>query len=40
MKGMERKDLLKDNGKIFKPQGKAIDEVANKNIKIIGLRQK
>ena len=35
MKGMERKDLLKDNGKIFKPQGKAIDNVANKNIKIL-----
>ena len=35
MKGMERKDLLKDNGKIFKPQGKAIDEVANKNIKVL-----
>lgn len=35
MKGMERKDLLKDNGKIFKPQGKAINAVANKNIKIL-----
>ena len=30
IKGMERKDLLKDNGKIFLPQGKAINEVANK----------
>ena len=35
MKGMERKDLLKDNGKIFLPQGKAINEVANKNIKVL-----
>jgi len=35
LKGMERKDLLKDNGKIFKPQGIAIDRVANKNIKIL-----
>jgi malate dehydrogenase len=35
MKGMERKDLLKDNGKIFKPQGKAINEVASKNIKVL-----
>lgn len=35
MKGMERKDLLKDNGKIFLPQGKAINEVANKKIKIL-----
>jgi len=35
MKGMERKDLLKDNGKIFKPQGQAINKVANKNVKIL-----
>ena len=35
MKGMERKDLLKDNGKIFKPQGQAINNVANKNVKIL-----
>lgn len=35
MKGMERKDLLKDNGKIFKPQGKALNAVANKHIKIL-----
>ena len=35
MKGMERKDLLKDNGKIFLPQGKAINDVANKNIKVL-----
>jgi malate dehydrogenase len=35
MKGMERKDLLKDNGKIFKPQGQAINNVASKNVKIL-----
>ena len=35
MTGMERKDLLKDNGKIFKPQGKAINEVASKKIKVL-----
>ncbi len=35
MKGMERKDLLNDNGKIFKPQGKALNAVANKHIKIL-----
>jgi malate dehydrogenase len=35
MKGMERKDLLNDNGKIFKPQGKAINEVASKKIKVL-----
>ena len=35
MKGMERKDLLKDNGKIFKPQGKAMNEVASKKIKVL-----
>ena len=32
--GMERGDLLKDNGKIFSAIGKTIDEVADKNIKI------
>jgi len=32
--GMERADLLKDNGKIFSSLGKVINEVANKNIKI------
>ena len=26
--GMERKDLLEANGKIFAPQGKALDAVA------------
>src|SRR5580765_7811151 len=29
--GMERKDLLEANGKIFVPQGQALDEVANRN---------
>lgn len=32
--GMERKDLLTDNGKIFSALGKVINEVADKNIKI------
>ncbi len=32
--GMERSDLLHDNGKIFSALGKVIDEVADKNIKI------
>jgi len=34
-KGMERKDLLKENGKIFVPQGKAINAKANKNVKVL-----
>jgi len=33
--GMERADLLKDNGKIFIDTGKAISENANKNIKCL-----
>lgn len=33
--GMERKDLLTDNGKIFSSVGKVIDQVADKNIKIL-----
>ncbi|MBL79195.1 MAG: malate dehydrogenase [Nitrosomonadaceae bacterium] len=33
-KGMERKDLLKINGEIFSAQGKALDEVANRNVKV------
>lgn len=33
--GMERKDLLEANAAIFSEQGKAIDAVANKNIKIL-----
>ncbi|NVK21902.1 MAG: malate dehydrogenase [Kangiellaceae bacterium] len=32
--GMERKDLITDNGKIFSSLGKVINEVADKNIKI------
>jgi hypothetical protein len=32
--GMERKDLLAANVKIFKSMGNAIDQVANKNIKV------
>ncbi len=32
--GMERSDLIKDNGKIFSALGKIIDEVASKEIKI------
>ncbi len=30
--GMERKDLLAENGKIFAEQGKALSEVASKNV--------
>lgn len=33
--GMERKDLLSANGKIFGPQGKAINDFANRNIKVL-----
>ena len=32
--GMERSDLLKDNGKIFSTLGKIINRVANKDVKI------
>lgn len=32
---MERKDLLSANGKIFGPQGKAINDFANRNIKVL-----
>lgn len=35
MKGMERSDLLKDNGEIFAIQGKALDSVAKKNVKAL-----
>lgn len=34
-KGMERKDLLTANSKIFSVQGKAINEHANKDIKVL-----
>lgn len=33
--GMERKDLLKANAKIFVVQGKALDEVAKKTVKVL-----
>lgn len=33
--GMERKDLLNENAKIFKAQGEAINKVAKKNIKVL-----
>ena len=33
--GMERADLLKDNGKIFKPQGEAINAGAADDIKVL-----
>ena len=34
-KGMERGDLLKENGKIFKPQGKALNERARRDVKVL-----
>jgi malate dehydrogenase len=34
LQGMERKDLLKDNAKIFEHQGKIINKVAKKTVKI------
>ena len=33
--GMERKDLLLENAKIFLEQGKALNEVADRNIKVL-----
>ena len=33
--GMERKDLLEANGAIFVPQGKALDEVASREVKVL-----
>ncbi|HET7651103.1 MAG TPA: malate dehydrogenase [Gammaproteobacteria bacterium] len=33
--GMERKDLLLENAKIFSAQGKALNKVAKKNIKVL-----
>jgi malate dehydrogenase len=35
LKGMERADLLKDNGKIFIDTGKAINDNASRNIKCL-----
>ena len=34
-KGMERGDLLKENGKIFKPQGKALNDFASRGVKVL-----
>ena len=33
--GMERKDLLEANGKIFGPQGKALSEAASRDVKVL-----
>jgi malate dehydrogenase len=33
--GMERKDLLEANGRIFGPQGQALDKVADRNVKVL-----
>jgi len=33
--GMERKDLLEANGKIFGPQGSALDKVASREVKVL-----
>jgi malate dehydrogenase len=33
--GMERKDLLEANGKIFAPQGKALDAVAARDVRVL-----
>ena len=33
--GMERKDLLEANGKIFTPQGKALSEVASRDVRVL-----
>jgi malate dehydrogenase len=32
---MERGDLLKENAKIFAEQGKALNDAANKNVKVL-----
>lgn len=32
---MERSDLLKDNGKIFVGQGKALEQSAKKSVKVV-----
>jgi malate dehydrogenase len=34
-KGMERKDLLEANGAIFTVQGKALNDAANRNVKVL-----
>ena len=33
--GMERKDLLEANGRIFAPQGQALDRVAKRSVKVL-----
>ena len=33
--GMERKDLLEANGKIFQPQGRALNQVAKRDVKVL-----
>lgn len=33
--GMERKDLIMDNGQIFAPQGKAINDFASRDVKVL-----
>jgi malate dehydrogenase len=33
--GMERKDLLQANGKIFQPQGRALNAVAHRDVKVL-----
>ena len=33
--GMERRDLLADNGRIFAPQGKALAEVASPDVRVL-----
>jgi len=33
--GMERKDLLEANGKIFGPQGRALDKVASRDVRVL-----
>ena len=33
--GMERKDLIAENGKIFGPQGRALNAVASRNVKVL-----
>ena len=33
--GMERSDLLAENGKIFGPQGRALNDVASRNVKVL-----
>ena len=34
-KGMERSDLLQDNGKIFSPQGRALNDHASRDVRVL-----